>query len=143
MKIINKDWQSEKNIREYIENSKNIGIKVKICLILGLPGEPRNILDKTIKFLEETQPDYASVSGFLPVPGSPIYKDYKKYGIKYIDNNWDKFSHLLFRFSDEEEVGLPFEYDDNSAWGKTFSRREIKQNIIETQRWLEDRNMIY
>ena len=143
MKIINKTWQTEKNIKEYIENSKSLDIKVKICLILGLPGEPRNILDKTIRFLEETEPDYASVSGFLPVPGSPIYKDYKKYGIKYIDKDWDKYSHLLFRFSDEEEVGLPFEYDQNTTWGKSFTRDEIKLNIIEIQRWLEARGMIY
>jgi UDP-galactopyranose mutase len=83
------------------------------------------------------------VSGFLPVPGSPIYKDYKKYGIKYIDKDWDKYSHLLFRFSDEEEVGLPFEYEQDTTWGKSFTRDEIKHNIIETQRWLDARGMIY
>ena len=143
MKIINKDWQSIENINEYIRNSKKVGIKVKMCLILGLPGEPRDIVDKTVKFLEETEPDYVSVSGFLPVPGSPIYKDPKKYGVKYIDKNWDKYSHLLYRFSDEEEVGLPFEYEVKTPWGKSFTRDEIKQNIIEVQRWLDDRTMIY
>ena len=114
-----------------------------MCLILGLPGEPRDIVDKTVKFLEETEPDYVSVSGFLPVPGSPIYKDHKKYGVKYIDKDWDKYSHLLYRFSDEEEVGLPFEYEVKTPWGKSFTRDEIKQNIIEVQRWLDDRTMIY
>ena len=55
-------------------------------------------------------------------------------------------NELFFVFSpnfNNSAISIVFEYDDNSAWGKTFSRREIKQNIIETQRWLEDRNMIY
>ena len=143
MEVINKAWQSEKMIRNFIENSKKAGIKVKICLILGLPGEQPDILEKTIQFLEQTEPDYVSVSGFLPIPGSPIYKEYKKYGIKHIDKDWDKFSHLLYRFSEEEEVGLPFEYEKNAPWGKSLSRDEIKNNIVDLQKWLDDRTMIY
>ena len=143
MNTINKSWQSEKIIHRFMENAKDIGIKIKICLILGLPGEPPDIVAKTIKFLENTEPDYISLSGFLPVPGSPIYKDPKKYGIKHIDKDWNKYSHLLFRFSDEEEVGLPFEYEEDTPWGKSFSRDQIKENIIEVQSWLRERKMLY
>ena len=46
MKIINKQWQNEKSIGEFIENAKKAGIKVKMCLIFGLPGEPRDIVEK-------------------------------------------------------------------------------------------------
>jgi radical SAM superfamily enzyme YgiQ (UPF0313 family) len=144
MKVINKEWQSDLIIKKFLDSAKDVGIKVKICLIFGLPGEPPDIVEKTIKFLEETNPDYISLSGFLPVPGSPIYKDYKKYGIKHIDKDWSKYSHLLFRFSDEEEVGLPFEYEENPPWGhKSFSREEIKENIVKVQSWLRERNMLY
>ena len=143
MKIINKSWQSEFSIKEFIDNSKKLNIKVKICFILGLPGEPRNIVEKTINFLKDTEPDYASVSGFLPVPGSPIFQNYRNFGIKKIDKDWNKYSHLLYRFSDEEETGLPFEYEKIAPWGETFTRDEIKKNIIELQKWLEGRGMIY
>ena len=135
-----------KNIKIHcfdIYNSKKLNIKVKMCFILGLPGEPRNILEKTINFLEETKPDYASVSGFLPVPGSPIFQDYRKYGIVHIDRDWNKYSHLLYRFSDEEETGLPFEYEKTTPWGESFTRDEIKKNIIDLQKWLEERRMVY
>ena len=37
MKYINKTWQSEKIIAKFIENIKKVGIKIKICLIFGLP----------------------------------------------------------------------------------------------------------
>jgi radical SAM superfamily enzyme YgiQ (UPF0313 family) len=143
MKIIDKTWQNEKIIREFVTNCKLEGIKVKVCLILGLPGEPKNIAKKTIDFLKDVRPDFVSISGFLPVPGSPIAKDPKKYGIKKIDLNWNNYGHLLHRFSDEEEVGLPFEYEKESVFGKTFTREEIKANLIEVQDWCRSNSMIY
>jgi anaerobic magnesium-protoporphyrin IX monomethyl ester cyclase len=143
MSIVNKKWQSKKQIMTFIENAKILGIKVKICLILGLPGESKDILSKTIRFLEETEPDYISVSGFLPVPGSPIFNDYKNYGIKSIDPDWNKFGHLLFRFSEEEEIGLPFEYEPATPWGSSFTRNEIIENIVALQNWARERSMTY
>lgn len=143
MKIINKQWQNQSTIRTFVENARKAGIKIKVCLIFGLPGEPRDIVEKTIKFLDSIHPDYVSLSGFCPLPGSPIYKNPELYSIKKIDNDWSKHAHLLYRFSDEEEVGIPFEYKENATWGKTFSRKEIRENIIRTQRWLEDKKMTY
>ena len=95
------------------------------------------------KFLDDIKPDYVSLSGFCPLPGSPIYKNPELYSIKKIDNDWSKHAHLLYRFSDEEEVGIPFEYKENATWGKAFTRNEIKDNIIQTQRWLESKKMVY
>ena len=46
MKYINKTWQSDEIISKFINNAKEIGIKIKVCLILGLPGEPRDIVKK-------------------------------------------------------------------------------------------------
>ena len=123
MKYINKTWQSEKLIANFIENIKKVGIKIKICLIFGLPGEPKDIVNKTVKFIEKYKPDYISLSGFCPMPGSPIYKDPQKYDIEFIDKNWDKHAHLLYRFSDNEHVGLPFKYKKNTKWGNSFSEK--------------------
>ena len=46
MKTINKQWQNQDTIRKFIENAKKAEIKIKICLILGLPGEQRILLKK-------------------------------------------------------------------------------------------------
>ena len=143
MKLIDKTWQDRKQILDFAENARKVGIKIKVCLILGLPGEPRDIVKKTINLLEELEPNFASVSGFLPVPGSPIANNPKKFGIKKIDKDWHRYSHLLFRFADDEEVGLPFEYDTSENSINVFSRQEIVENIIEVQKWLKDRGMVY
>ena len=84
-----------------------------------------------------------NVSGFCPVPGSPIAEDPARYGIKRIDEDWSKHAHLVFRFGDSEDFGLPFEYEATSQWGKTFTREEIVRNIQAVQGYLRERNMVY
>lgn len=140
--IINKK-QTVQQAREFIEACKSFDIKIKICLILGLPGEPPDIVNITRSFVEETKPDYVNISGFCPVPGSPAFNNAKYYGIKYIDEDWGKHAHLLLRFSDEEHFGLPFEYEETNRWGKTFSRDEIVENIMELQHYFGERDMTY
>ena len=143
MRIIDKSWQSEQQIRDFIKNAKSVGIKVKMCLIFGLPGESADIVQKTKAFIEDTGPDYVSLSGFCPLPGSPIFREPEKYGIARIDHDWSRHSHLLFRYSDEEEVGLPFDYSSEGPFGPAFSRDQIAENIKEMQTWLNNRDMVY
>ena len=143
MKIIDKQWQDRDQIISFAKNAKKVGISIKVCLILGLPGEPKDIVEKTKKLLEEIEPNFASVSGFLPVPGSPIANNYKDYGIKKIDLNWHRYSHLLFRFSEDEEVGLPFEYDTSKESINNFNNQEIAENIMNLQSWLRERGKVY
>lgn len=140
--IINKNI-TLKDIRRFIELAKNYDIKIKMCLIFGLPGEPEDIFETTRAFIEETYPDYVSLSGLDPLPGSDIYVNYKGYGIKYIDTDWEKHAHLMFRFSDYEEVGLPFEYNKKNKWGKTFTRKELVENIKNMQHYLRENNKTY
>ena len=140
--IVNKK-QTLKQIRDTIENCKTLGIRTKMCLILGLPGEPRNIVAMTRKFIEQTRPDFVNISGFCPVPGSGVFKDPAHFGIKRIDRDWSKHAHLLFRFSDKEHFGLPFEYEPVNRWGQAFSRQEIVKNIQELQHYCQQREMSY
>jgi radical SAM superfamily enzyme YgiQ (UPF0313 family) len=136
---INKNQTIEQSI-DTIRYCKEVDIKTRINLILGLPGEPLDIVDRTIKFFEDYKPNYVSISGLCPVPGSDIFKNPKKYGIKYIDRDWSKHSHLMFRYGEDEEGGLPFEYDDIE---NSFSRKEIIANIKVLQEYLRQNNMSY
>ena len=141
--MANKPSKSIENNKRYIELLKKYGIKVKVCLIFGLPGESRQVLDRTIRFLDETQPDYVAVSGFDPVPGSPFFRNAAQYGIKNIDTDLSKHAHLLFRFGDEEDVGLPFEYETVTPWGESLPREAIVENIKAIQSYLRERGMSY
>jgi radical SAM superfamily enzyme YgiQ (UPF0313 family) len=135
--------QTIEQVEECFNLCNIIGIKTKMCLILGLPNEPNNIVDLTKQFIDKISPDYVNISGFCPIPGSDIYKNYKKYDIEHIDKDWSKHSHLMFRFSDSESYGVPFKYKSNTRWGESFTREEIINNIKELQHFVQERNMVY
>ena len=143
LKLSNKPAPDVSKNRKFIETVKKHGIRVKICLVFGLPGETKNVLEKTIQYIEEVQPDFVSVSGFDPIPGSYFYKNPKEFGIKSIDPDLSKHAHLLFRFGNNEEVGLPFEFHEQAPWGPSLTREDISNNIRSLQRYLGERNMVY
>ena len=65
------------------------------------------------------------------------------YGIKHINKDWSKHAHLMYRYSNEEEMGLPFEYEEETRWGKAPTRTQIQDNIRTLQQWLTDQNKSY
>jgi radical SAM superfamily enzyme YgiQ (UPF0313 family) len=142
MDIVDKR-QDISQVRRFIADCHDYGIKIKMCLILGLPGEQADIAERTCAFIDEAGPDFVNVSGFCPMPGSAIFGDPEKYGIKHIDRDWRRYAHLMYRFSDDETFGLPFEYADITPWGRGFSRREISENIRKVQHFLQKRGMAY
>lgn len=66
-----------------VHNLKNVGIRVKAFIIVGLPGENDITIDETRKWLRENKPDDVDVSIFQPMPGSPIFKNPDKYNIRF------------------------------------------------------------
>jgi radical SAM superfamily enzyme YgiQ (UPF0313 family) len=140
--LVNKHQRVEE-ARQTIAICRELDIKVKMCLIFGLPGEPADILDQTLRFIEEVQPDYVNVSGFCPLPGSPIFYDRARFGIKEIDPDWNRHAHLMMRFSNEEHFGLPFSYEDKTPWGTSFSNAAIMRNIKTIQVFLRENGRCY
>jgi radical SAM superfamily enzyme YgiQ (UPF0313 family) len=69
------------------------GIRAKAFLIVGLPGETKETITETCKWVEDAKPDDIDVSILQPLPGSPI-------------------------FDNPERFGLHFEYNDNVTWFK-------------------------
>lgn len=138
-----KKQQRVEEAKQSIALCRELNIKVKMCLIFGLPGEPEDILDQTLRFIEETQPDYVNVSGFCPVPGSHIFYNRARFGIKEIDPDWNRHAHLMMRFSDEEHFGLPFSYEEKTPWGTSFSGGDIMQNIKTIQVFLRENGRCY
>ncbi len=78
-----------------IENAFKIAHKLKIRTIasvaLGMPGDTKEIMNKTIKFVHKLKPDYAIYSLATPYPGTRFYKEsFEKNLIKIKD--WSKYT---------------------------------------------------
>lgn len=70
------------NIRA-VQRLRNHGIRTKAFLIVGLPGETTETVVETADWIEEAQPDDIDISIFQPMPGSKIFADPAKWGIKF------------------------------------------------------------
>jgi anaerobic magnesium-protoporphyrin IX monomethyl ester cyclase len=51
---------------------KDLGIRFKASLILGLPGETHETMEKTRQWILRYRPDRADVNPLIPLPGTPI-----------------------------------------------------------------------
>lgn len=78
-----------------IENTFKIAHKLKIRTIasvaLGMPGDTKEIMNKTVKFVHKLKPNYAIYSLATPYPGTRFYKEaFEKNLIKIKD--WSKYT---------------------------------------------------
>ena len=130
--IINKKINVEK-AKEAIKLLESKGIECRVYMIIGLPGEPENIVDLTWEFIQETKPASVYLSILTVRPGTVLFDDPKKFGMKNIGTDWSKTMHMYGRYK-EEIPSLTFEYDAVNPWGgKGMTREQIVANYLELQ----------
>jgi radical SAM superfamily enzyme YgiQ (UPF0313 family) len=117
---------------EAISVLKQAGIESRIYLIIGLPGEPEDIVDESWKFIQEAQPDMVYLSVFTVRPGTEVFNNPAKFGIKHVHTDWGKSMHLFGRY-EKEVPTLTFEYNEVTPWGKGFTTEMIINNYHELQ----------
>jgi len=128
--------QSKKTIALLKEND----IEVRIYIIIGLPGEPENIVDLTWNFIEEVDPDLVVLSLFTVRPGTEVFRHPERFGIKKVNTDWSKTMHMASRY-DNEGPTLTFKYAEETPWGKSISTQQIIKNYLELQRRLKERDL--
>jgi len=136
--IINKRINVQR-ARDTISLLKANDIEAKLYLIIGLPGEPENIVDLTWDFIEETQPDLVHLSLFTVRPGTEVYRNPSKFGIKNITSDWSNTMHI--HGLDENRPELTFEYNQNTPWGRSLTNDQIIDNYFELSRRLKRSNL--
>jgi hopanoid biosynthesis associated radical SAM protein HpnJ len=67
--------------RNFVKNCKKVGIHVHGDFIIGLPGETKQTIEKTIDFAKQINPHTIQVSLAAPYPGTTLYK-------QAVDNGW-------------------------------------------------------
>jgi radical SAM superfamily enzyme YgiQ (UPF0313 family) len=129
--IINKKIVVAK-ARESIRLLKENGIECRIYMIVGLPGEPEGVVEETWDFIQETDPASVYLSIFTVRPGTEIYTNPARFGIKQVCSDWKKTMHLYGRY-DQETPDLTFTYDEVTPWGRGLTPQEIVGNYLELQ----------
>ncbi|MDN0076231.1 hopanoid biosynthesis associated radical SAM protein HpnJ [Crenobacter sp. SG2303] len=67
--------------RRFTEDCRKLGITIHGTFILGLPGETRETIEKTIEYAKEINPHTIQVSLAAPYPGTTLYR-------QAVDNGW-------------------------------------------------------
>ncbi|MFX0136965.1 MAG: B12-binding domain-containing radical SAM protein [Candidatus Hodarchaeota archaeon] len=99
---INNKKQDLKLVRKGIDNAKKAKLSVQAYFIIGLPGETKETFQETKEFINSLnlEPGIDRINYFIatPYPGSDLYQNQKKYGIRIFEDNlefWD-CEHIIF-----------------------------------------------
>lgn len=88
---IQKGVTVEQNLRA-MKLIKKSGIQLKAGIMVGSPGETKETVEETKKLLRECPPDTWAVSVFTPFPGSAVWNNPAKYGVKILTRDLDQYA---------------------------------------------------
>jgi len=77
-------------IRQAFKNAKAAGIETIGFFIIGLPGDTRESMQKTIDFAIELDPMIANFSMMTPYPGTIVYEQVKRDG-RFLVQDWEDY----------------------------------------------------
>jgi radical SAM superfamily enzyme YgiQ (UPF0313 family) len=61
-------------IKNALKWSREAGLETICHIIFGLPGETKETINQTIKFVKKLNPDYVQFYGAIPFPGTEFYE---------------------------------------------------------------------
>ena len=67
--------------------TKQVGMKTKMLLMVGNPGEDDTTVNDTVRMIETVHPDFVSVSEAMVFPGTELYESAKQKGF-VSDDYW-------------------------------------------------------
>lgn len=110
LKNIEKGFTVEK-AREFAKNVKRAGLFLHADFIIGLPGETKETIAKTRRFIKEIKPEQLQVSVASPFPGTELYEWYMKHGYlltedpnEYLDEQGHQKSIVSYHWLTADEI---------------------------------------
>ncbi|GAH52064.1 unnamed protein product, partial [marine sediment metagenome] len=114
---------------EVIEWAQDLGILDRIFIILGFPGETKETLKETKRFIETTNPSQHISSTFQPYPGTQVWNDPKRFGVKKIYTDFSKYIQI-------NGSGLGSHCNIDTEW---MTREEFEKAQTDFRLWLNAR----
>jgi len=125
---------TRRQIIHTISAARKIGIRVKVFVIHGYPGENMVTTKETLSLLEQIKPyaDRVSLFRFVPLPGTYVFKNPKEFNLQNTNKNnddWSRFHihhnshHWWGTEEDFAEVELSYRYLKlfiENEWPDTF-----------------------
>lgn len=105
LKSIRKGF-TKKQVIETFKSMKKAKVGIRAYFMLGHIGETRKEMEETINFAKSLEPEIASFTLWVPLPGTDAYEEACKYGKFKEQKFWEK--HIISEFNFlEEPVYVP------------------------------------
>jgi len=113
-----------------IRMAKDNGFLVRIFLMSGLPGETKDSGKRTAEFIEQNWPylDTVTLTTFVPLPGTAVFREPERYGIKILHKDWEKYNIAITR--EFQEFPFVHELEGLSREDMTKNLEEIKSVVF-------------
>jgi anaerobic magnesium-protoporphyrin IX monomethyl ester cyclase len=112
-----------------LKTAKEAGLKTRVYLMIGIPGQDEDTSRAMIDFIAAAEPDGVDLSTFIPVPGCDIYKRPGDFGVKVKDFKYDDLVFTVGLYGEEAEKDFLFEHDKLSGESLKQQRKEVLQYI--------------
>ena len=89
LKNVGKNVTPEK-VREAVNLAKKTGLSTAVYFILGLTGETKETLQKTINFAKSLKADFITMGVAQPLPGTKFYNNLRDRGL-ILTHDWSKY----------------------------------------------------
>jgi anaerobic magnesium-protoporphyrin IX monomethyl ester cyclase len=86
--------QNTQQIEKALSSAYQYGIRTRIFLIVGFPGETDATIKETVSFLKKLPWDEFSVYPLIAYPGTKIHTNPHKYGIIHVDKTYEDYLQI-------------------------------------------------
>lgn len=124
-------------IRDAIGNAQQAGLRVRVYLLVGFPGQTMADIRETAEFMHAHPPDEWCVFTFVPYPGTAVWNDPAKYQAT-ITGNFDEFVFL----KGHQEGGLSVATPQMSHADVVEQRHYLTSRLQELP-WRGDRQLYH
>ncbi|MFA5147349.1 MAG: radical SAM protein [Candidatus Omnitrophota bacterium] len=129
---IQKDCTVEQN-HAVIREAKRAGLIAKIYLIVGIPGETEDTIERTKQFIMKADPDEYTLFTLIPLPGSALWNERERFGIRFITKDYNEF----YNIAGQGDGGMTIE-TDSYTMDKLKSMREDLKAFLASRTWRGD-----
>jgi radical SAM superfamily enzyme YgiQ (UPF0313 family) len=108
--VLNKRTNVKNNKRTLIK-THDAGLYTRALMMIGTPGESLKTVGRNIRFLESAPYGLNCLKFFMPIPGSDIWNNPRKYHAEILDRNFGNYNFFLFE-KDEDGNNIETEITD-------------------------------
>jgi radical SAM superfamily enzyme YgiQ (UPF0313 family) len=133
---LNKHTTLEKMLKG-CHNAQKAGLKVRALFLIGTPGEREDTPELTREYLKKLNPDYATLSTFLPLPGIPIWNNPEKFNCEILSKDFRKYNKDFWMRVHGKAKKREYE---PLIWNKFLTIEQQKDNVRRMESYIEELN---